>query len=159
MQKNPNDSLQKGRCSGVIYDQSMARREKTTLHTGSAACVGACTVVLCLTGCADPDSAIGFDQPAPAARFRAIHQAAVIDEQSAIPDLIQMLDSDDPAERVLASGTLERLTGQSFGYDGSLPRPERDAAVQRWVEWYSQKGKSASPGSGGATPIPHENGT
>lgn len=119
--------------------------------------------MLAAGGCADPDSAVGFDEPAPAARFRAIHSAAATDDQKAIPDLIQMLDSDDPAERVLAIGTLERLTGQSLGYDASASSTSRDAAVGRWVEWYAQQGRTSShpPGPVGKTPTGtlQENGT
>lgn len=88
------------------------------------------------SSCADPDKAVGFDDKNPAARLRAVRQAAQTEDRSAIRPLITRLDSDDPAERLLAIRTLERLTGETRGYDHAAPRHERDAAVRRWAEWY-----------------------
>jgi hypothetical protein len=59
-----------------------------------------------------------------------------------LAELIEMLDSADPAQRLLAIRALERLTGRTRGYEHWAPRVERDAAVRRWVEWLDA---SASP--------------
>jgi len=98
-------------------------------------------VAAALAGCSDPGSAIGFDEKDPAARMRAIHQAAsttgeVGREGAAIKPLIQRLESDDPAERLVAIHTLEGLTGETFGYEHSASRPDRQAAIRRWTDWY-----------------------
>lgn len=94
----------------------------------------------CLVGasCADPDKTVGFNETNPAARLRAVRQAAQTEDPAAIRPLITRLDSDDPAERLLAIRTLERITGQTLGYDHAAPRHERDAAVQRWAQWYKE---------------------
>lgn len=80
----------------------------------------------------------GFDSPEPAARIEAAVEAAESGDTSAIPDLIVLLDSDDPATRLVAIRSLERLTGQTLGYDHAAPRPEREEAVARWVEWHGR---------------------
>ena len=49
--------------------------------------------------------------------------------------LIGALESDDAAERMLAITALERITGETFGYDFAAPRAERTAAIGRWLEW------------------------
>jgi hypothetical protein len=85
----------------------------------------------------------GFEDHDPAARINSIHDAASTNDRSSIPDLIRSLDSDDPAERLLAIRTLEKLTGQTLGYDHSAPRPERSEAAQRWADWYAQQAPKA----------------
>jgi HEAT repeat protein len=65
-------------------------------------------------------------------------QAAHDRDQSAIPHLIESLDSDDSAVRLMAIGTLEELTGQTLGYRHEDPLWRRQQAVDRWVAWYDQ---------------------
>lgn len=77
----------------------------------------------------------GFDSPEPAARIEAAVEAARTGDTGAIPDLIGLLDSDDPATRLVAIRSLERLTGETLGYDHAAAEPEREAAIGRWVEW------------------------
>lgn len=104
-------------------------------------CIGGC---LALAGCQQHDR-VGFDDIDPAARIQSIQDAAATDDRSAIPDLIRSLDSDDPAERMLAIRTLEQMTGQTLGYQHWAPRAERSAAAQRWADWYASGGASRPP--------------
>lgn len=96
-------------------------------------------MLLCLlpAGCVEIPK--GFDSPEPAARMEAAVSAAAEGDTSAIPDLIELLDSDDPATRLVAIRSLERLTGQTLGYDYAGPEAERAAAVERWVEWEQRR--------------------
>ena len=87
-----------------------------------------------LLGCR-PGQVKGFDSPQPAARIDAIVEAAARGDEGATRDLIAMLDSDDPLARMLAIRTLERMTGQTLGYQHDAPEPQRRAAVDRWVQW------------------------
>ena len=110
-------------------------------------------VAAALAGCSDPGSAVGFDEKDPSARMRAIRQAADAGGESgggaggqaSIKPLIHRLESDDPAERLVAIHTLERLTGEDFGYDHAASRPDRDAAIRRWADWYNQRRQELSP--------------
>jgi len=88
-------------------------------------------VAVCATGCG-PSMPRGFDSPEPAARMDAIVDAARNSDGSAVPEIVPLLGSDDPATRFLAIRTLERLTGQTFGYDYAAPEAERGEAVERW---------------------------
>ena len=94
-------------------------------------------------GCARPPG--GFGSPEPGARLVAIMQAAHDRDQSAIPHLIESLDSDDSAVRLMAIGTLEELTGQTLGYRHEDPLWRRDQAVDRWVAWYDHPTTTAPP--------------
>lgn len=105
-----------------------------------------------------------LDSPDSSARLRAIQQASASQDQAAIPKLICLLESDDPAVRLLSIRTLERMTGQTFGFDHAAPESDRQDAVRKWQSWYSdrrdagaRKGPAAdaapkpvSPGSAGA---------
>lgn len=96
-----------------------------------AACVG-----LLGAGCSSP--ARGFASSDPGARLDAAVDAAARNDASAIPDLIKLLDSDDPAARLVAINALQRLTGTTNGYDHAGSEPDRRAAVDRWVAWQAE---------------------
>lgn len=100
-----------------------------------------------LSACADPGSVVAFDAPDPAARLRAARQAVVARDASAVPALINMLGSEDPAERLIAIRSLEDLTGQTLGYDHADSASERGAAAQRWAVWYAEHRATSPPRS------------
>ncbi|TVQ62619.1 MAG: hypothetical protein EA378_04625 [Phycisphaerales bacterium] len=78
-----------------------------------------------------------FESPDPSSRLAAMVQAADRGDQRAVPRLIEALDSDDPAVRLVAIAALDRLTGQTHGYAAYAPERERQAAVDRWVAWHA----------------------
>lgn len=67
--------------------------------------------------------------------MHAASQAAAAGDTSAIPVLVEMLASDDPAERMVAIGTLERLTGERRGFFAAASPKSRAEAVARWYAW------------------------
>ena len=91
-----------------------------------------CLALFPLSACAPPARNGGFDSGNPAARFYAIEEAVRTGDRSAVAHIVPALDSDDPAERLLAIEALRRLTGETLGYAYDLPRDEREAAVRRW---------------------------
>jgi len=88
--------------------------------------------LLILAACAPSATTGDFDSPNPASRLYAIEQAARSGDRSAIGNLVESLDSDDPAVRLLAIATLQRLTGQTYGYRHYDPVLERREAIARW---------------------------
>jgi hypothetical protein len=101
-----------------------------------------------IAGCASPPS--GFESPVPASRLDAITHAAQTRDESSIPDLITMLESDDPVVRLAAIRTLERITGTTLGYDYAAPDWDRREKVEAWADWYRQNGPRTGPGAPGA---------
>ncbi len=97
-------------------------------------------MLVMLTACTASKPKPDFDSPDPYARALAIEDAALQKDQNAIPDLIESLDSDDPAVRFAAIGALERITGETFGYRPYDPEWERQAAVDQWVSEYRNRG-------------------
>ncbi len=86
-----------------------------------------------LVSCGQPASSGGFDSPMPAARLHALSEAARTGDRSEIKRIVELLDSDDAAVRLLAISTLEHLTGETFGYRHYDPRWEREDSIQKWV--------------------------
>ncbi|MHC4414531.1 MAG: HEAT repeat domain-containing protein [Planctomycetota bacterium] len=86
-----------------------------------------------LGSCAPAATEGGFDSANPAAKLYAIEQAARAGDSSAAARIVEQLDSDDPAVRMLAIAALERLTGETYGYRYYDPPYLRRAAVERWV--------------------------
>ncbi|MDF1798019.1 MAG: hypothetical protein P1V81_02495 [Planctomycetota bacterium] len=57
----------------------------------------------------------------------------------AMPTLIEGLESEDRFLRALCVESLFSATNERFGYAASLALPERQAAVQRWREWWDRR--------------------
>lgn len=107
---------------------------------GVVAAAGLATA-LCLTpACAPPPASEGgFDAEDPASKLYAIRAAGTQSDQTKIPELIEQLNSDDPAVRMYAILALEKITGDRKAYDPYAPAHERNAAVRRWVDAYNAK--------------------
>ena len=90
-------------------------------------------------GCAGPRTPEGgFDSLEPGSRLHAINRAGQQRDTTALSDLIESLESDDPAIRMMAIVALEQITGTRLGYDPYAPRGERQAAADAWLEaWRS----------------------
>ena len=89
--------------------------------------------LLLLCSCGPSMTEGGFDAASPAARSHAIEQAARTGDLDAVPKIVEQLDADDPAIRMLAIDVLHRLTGETYGFHHYDPPHERHAAIQRWV--------------------------
>ena len=89
-----------------------------------------------------------FDSAEPAARNAAALEAVGKKDQRAVPELIGMLESDDPATRLIAVQSLERLTGERRGFEAYGTDRERAEAVARWVEWWNGEGRKIEEGLG-----------
>lgn len=103
------------------------------------------------TACSVPPEQEGFTSPSPQARARAVGTAVAAEDREAIPSLITMLGSDDPAHRMLAIRALEQMTGQTFGYVHTDPEPRREEAIAAWVEWWGEAA-GAAPEAGTVAP-------
>ncbi len=109
--------------------------------------VGMILGLLAVAGCGTPAVSVtqgGFFSPNPAARLYAIQQAGNQRDQTAITPLIELLNSDDSAERLLCITALERITGQRLGYNPYARPAEREKQIQAWVHAY-QNGSLDTP--------------
>ncbi len=85
-----------------------------------------------------------FDSPEPAARNAAIVDAAGRQgNDDALPELVRLLESDDPATRLLAITTLERKTGTRLGYHYDAPESRREPALLAWRQWLKEHNRES----------------
>ncbi|HEX8522710.1 MAG TPA: hypothetical protein VF669_10675 [Tepidisphaeraceae bacterium] len=93
-----------------------------------------------LTGCSGYSGPRGLESDDASQLIPAMKRAADEKNTRAVPVLIKALNNDDPAVRFYAIQGLERLTGQTLGYQYFLEADERKEAVARWEGWLKEQG-------------------
>lgn len=82
-------------------------------------------------------------------RTVAARLVADLAPRSSIPDLINLLDDEDPSVRMAMARALFRLTGDDQGCGEedwrTLSQPEIEACQQAWRQWWAENGKRARP--------------
>ncbi|MCC5824107.1 MAG: HEAT repeat domain-containing protein [Planctomycetes bacterium] len=91
-----------------------------------------------------PSEQPAFDATGPTNRLHAIVQASGSDaDPRSLPMLVEQLDSQDPAARMLAIRALENRTGTTLGYSHTDPEWKRQESIERWMNYL----ESGGPGS------------
>lgn len=104
-----------------------------------SAFVGICCVTISAPGCASapPASRGSLISDNPGEVLYAVRRAGAADNASprTIRQLVELLEHDDPAVRMMTINALERLTGRTdrYGYDPYADPATRGPAVARWV--------------------------
>ena len=105
--------------------------------------VPALTVATSLTcgggGCTAPRPKLVVTDPDPSVKIPAIKIAGERKDLAATPQLVEDLDSDDPAVRLYAINGLRRITGEDFGYRYYDDPDARAPAVAQWREWLAKQ--------------------
>ena len=96
--------------------------------------VGLCAFWV-LGSCTAPRPPLSVTNPDPSVKIPAIEKAVREKDQSAVPQLVKDLDSDDPAVRFYANHALGILTGQNFGYRYFDDETRREPAASKWRQW------------------------
>jgi hypothetical protein len=82
-------------------------------------------------GCRAPG---GLESTNPYERARAAVARAEAGDQTAIHRLVALLGDDDDGVRLYSILALERLTGETYGYQYWSDAVERHQAIERWHE-------------------------
>ncbi len=88
-----------------------------------------------LVGCTAPREPRVITDPDPAGKIPAIVAAVQNKDLRAAKQMVTDLDSDDAAVRFYAIQGLERLSGQTFGYNYYDDAPARKPSLERWQTW------------------------
>ncbi len=78
----------------------------------------------------------------PADKIPAIEQAVRQHDTHVEPQLVAGLDSDDSAIRLYCIDALQRMTGQTLGYQFFLDHEQRAPAIDRWKQWLATQPRS-----------------
>lgn len=97
-------------------------------------------------GCSQPELSADLGSALPQERIAGAAAAVRAGDLGAARELIVMLESSDPAVRMIGIRSLERLTGETRGYVYWAPEGEREEAVERWAGWWREQ-RSAQGGS------------
>ena len=100
--------------------------------------MSAAAVLLVAGGCTASGPIADFDAADPASRIAAIELALRSRDASRTPQIVEQLDSDDRAVRLLAISALEILTGRTYGYHYDDPPGLREQAIRRWVNYVNE---------------------
>ena len=89
---------------------------------------------LLLGACAPSATEAKFDSPHSSSRLYAIENAMQRGDTTAVPQIVEQLDSDDPVVRMMAIEALKVLNdGETYDYRFDDPHLQRQAAIRRWV--------------------------
>ncbi len=92
--------------------------------------------------------------PNPSVRSQAVSEAARRGDDVLVPELIELLDDEDGAVRLVAGQALRDLTGRDSGYRAYAPPPELHRQVQDWRAWWASRTGSAAPVAPAAAAAP-----
>lgn len=95
--------------------------------------------VLAAGGCGGPAFEPGFRSVDPQERTAALLATVRTEDGRSIPDLIVLLESSDPAQRMLAANALRRLTAEDLGYRHYDPPAARAIAADAWRRWWTDQ--------------------
>lgn len=82
----------------------------------------------------------GIDDGSTGARVAGLVRIRESGDRMAIPKVVECLASNDPVVRQEAYRCIQALTGRTLDYRPDDPPLERQAAVNRWVEWCRAEG-------------------
>ncbi len=108
--------------------------------------IPACLAAMLVAGCAPSGDDLyrqmqGED---PDERIEAIVQAGRQRDRDAVPHLVDRLTDSEADVRFFAIASLERITGETMGYEYYAPAPQRHEAVERWREWLRSRAPAAT---------------
>ena len=94
-------------------------------------------LLLIATACTSKRTA-DFDSADPGDKLYAIRASTASGDgpessRRVVQYLVEQLDSDDPAVRMMAIIALEKITGERKGYDPYAERRQRHASIDAWV--------------------------
>ena len=93
----------------------------------------ALTALAC--GCTAPQPPLVVSDPDPSVKIPATVAAVENHDMSSVRQMIKDLDSDDPAVRFYAFSALQKLTGETFGYQYFADEDKRAPAAGKWKAW------------------------
>ena len=99
---------------------------------------------LALPACSQPALRADADSRLPSERALAAAMARS-DERVTNAKLVELLESQDPAVRLLAIDALKRRTGETLGYHFADPPIQRALAVERWASRVRSESGGSAP--------------
>lgn len=106
------------------------------------------SVTLIAGACSAPPPAGDFTAADTASVIKSIEKAVRDRDTSKLRKIVEQLDSDDPAVRLVAISALHTLTGETCGYHYDDPPSFRQPAIERWVAYVNRINPDRTPADG-----------
>jgi HEAT repeat protein len=81
----------------------------------------------------------GLHDPVIQTRLEAVREVGRTRDLRFVPDLIDLLDDEDPSVRLFAGATLRQATGHDTGYRAHAGPEERLRHVEAWRAWWRSR--------------------
>lgn len=134
--------------------QAIVHRRLAQRHLVLGGLAGLAAFATFALGCGETARVVaperGLHDPVASTRMAALREVSRTSDPRYLPDLIEMLDDEDPSIRLLAGAALEQMTGRDTGYLAHASPSERRAQVAAWRRWWDER--QVSPGV--APPLP-----
>lgn len=95
-------------------------------------------ILIASAACAPDTTKVGFVSDIPDSRIYAIRQAVLNHDTGATMQIIECLDSDDPALRFIAIHALEQMYDTNMGYHYYDTDHDREIAINSWTQAYRE---------------------
>ena len=96
-------------------------------------------LIILIGGCSAPREPRLISNPDPSGKIPAYKIAVENKDLSHAKQMVDDLESDDPAVRFYAIEGLQRLTGETFGYEFYLDEEQRKPSLGRWKQWLAKQ--------------------
>lgn len=97
-----------------------------------------------LPGCTASREELSVGHRDPSVKIPGMKKAVRMHDREAVAQLVEDLDSDDPAVRFYSIEALERLTGNDLGYRYFDDEDARKPALARWQGWLKDQQQLAT---------------
>lgn len=88
----------------------------------------------------------------PRVQTSAIHEVEAAGDRTMIPELLDLLGSEDEGVRFMAAAALHQMTGQDFGFQFAK-EADRPRVIAKWRRWWEAE---AGPSTEGGAPTSPE---
>jgi hypothetical protein len=83
----------------------------------------------------------GLKDPQIVRRMEALREVDRTKDRSLTPEVIELLDDEDPGVRLMAGAVLKDLTGHESGYEAHAGPVQREQQVRAWRAWWEREGR------------------
>jgi hypothetical protein len=88
---------------------------------------------------------VALTDPAAFRRMEALREVSRTKDEKHVPQLIEMLDDEDPGVRLMAGAVLTDVTGHQSAYQAHAGPVERRDQMLAWRSWWTAEGGGAAP--------------
>jgi hypothetical protein len=127
-----------------------------TISGGAARGLAVALAGILVAGCVGDREAVvrRLREDDPRTQVATIAQVVRAGDRTFVPELIDLLESEDEGVRFMAASALHKLTGKDLGFHFANTPAERARIVAEWRTWWEDEGRATcgAPATESAAP-------